>query len=132
MNRQRFFTQLGILSAVMALVIFLVNALTPLRSYSLLSWLSLGLFILLSVGMYIGGYKAAISENKYTFTNAVLGFTIGKMVLSVIVILSYNELAKPESKLFLVPFFAIYVVFTVFETYFMMKLGKMDSQKNKL
>lgn len=125
MSRQNFFKQLGVLSIALILLLFLLHAFTAFKAFQVLSWLSLGLFILLSIGMYFGGYQAAMSDNKHTFTNAVLGFTIGKMVLSVIVILTYNELAQPESKLFLIPFFVIYVIFTVFETYFMMKLGKM-------
>lgn len=127
MSRQNFFKQLGALSIILVLVLFLLHSFAPFKAFSNLSWLSLALFILLSIGMYFGGFKAAMSDNKHTFTNAVLGFTIGKMFLSIIVILGYNELIKPESKLFIVPFFTIYVVFTVFETYFMMKLGKMNA-----
>lgn len=127
MSRQNFFKQLGVLSAILALCLFLLHTFTPFKAYSTISWLSLALFIVLSIGMYLGGFNAAMSENKHTFTNAVLGFTIGKMVLSVIVILGYNEIFKPESKLFIIPFFVIYVIFTVFETYFMMKLGKMKT-----
>ena len=127
MSRQNFFKQLGALSILLALLLFLLHSFAPFTEYSNLSWLSLILFILLTIGMYFGGHKAARSENKHTFTNAVLLFTIGKMLLSIIVILGYHQWAQPESKLFIIPFFAIYVAFTIFETYFMMKLGKMKA-----
>jgi len=54
----------------------------------------------------------------------VLGFTVGKMLISVLVIFAYIQLAQPAGKLFILPFFGIYLAFTAYETYFMMKLGK--------
>lgn len=127
MSRQSFFKQLGALSILLTLLLFLLHSFAPFNGYSNLSWMSLILFILLTIGMYFGGLKATMSENKHTFTNVVLLFTIGKMVLSIVVILGYYEWAQPDSKLFIIPFFAIYVAFTIFETYFMMKLGKMKT-----
>ena len=77
--------------------------------------------------MYQAGYRAAMSDNKNDFTNAVLGFTVGKMFLAILVILGYSLLAQPPDKLFIIPFFAIYLIYTIFETYFMMKLGRMNA-----
>ncbi|MCO6478563.1 MAG: hypothetical protein J5I94_18165 [Phaeodactylibacter sp.] len=127
MSQRSFFIQLGILSFITAALLFFLNRLPPLQAYSALSWISLAVFIALSTFMYRAGYRAATSDNKNDFTNAVLGFTVGKMFLAILVILGYSQLAQPPDKLFIIPFFAIYLIYTIFETYFMMKLGRMNA-----
>ncbi|MCB0583734.1 MAG: hypothetical protein KDD06_00160 [Phaeodactylibacter sp.] len=127
MSQRSFFIQLGALSLVTAILIFFLNSLPRLQAYSLLSWISLGAFIALCILMYLAGYRAALSDNKNDFTNAVLVFTVGKMFLAILVIFGYSQLANPPDKLFIIPFFAIYLIYTIFETYFMMKLGRMNA-----
>ena len=105
-------------------MLFFLHQIPQLQPHGLLSWISLGAFIGLSVLMYFVGEKSAKDENKNNFTNVVLGFTMGKMFLSIMVIYMYFELAQPEGKFFILPFFIVYFIFTAFETYFMMKLGK--------
>lgn len=127
MSQRSFFTQLGLLSLGTALLIFLLGRLPRFQAYSLLSWASLAAFFALSVAMFFAGRSAAHSDNKNDFTNAVLGFTVGKMFLAIVAIFGYSSLAKPTDKLFIIPFFSIYLIYTIFETYFMMKLGRMNA-----
>jgi len=127
MSQRNFFIQLGILSLGAAILLFFLNRLPQLQAYSALSWISLAAFTALCILMYLGGYRAAMSDNKNDFTNAILGFTIGKMFLAILVIFGYSQLAQPPDKLFIIPFFAIYLIYTIFETYFMMKLGRMNA-----
>ena len=124
MDNRTFFLQLGFLSLLVGLGVFFLNKLPKLQDHALLSWSSLAFFILLSILMYFIGKRNALSENKNDFTNVVLGFTMGKMFISAILIYLYIQLVEPEGKLFILPFFGIYLFYTVFETYFMMRLGK--------
>jgi heme A synthase len=124
MEPKTFYTQLLVLSLVVAAVVFFLNRVPKLQADAPLSWLSLFLFIALSALMFFIGKRTAKSENKNDFTNVVLGFTIGKMFLSIMVIYAYMMLMEPEGKFFIIPFFIVYFMFTAFETYFMMKLGK--------
>lgn len=127
MSRKQFFIQLSGVVGITAIILFLVHQFPVLYAYQNLSWVSLAFFIVLTILMFIFGYRAAQSSNKNHFTNTVMGFTMGKIFLSIIIILAYNQLVKPETKLFILPFFGIYLIFTIFETYFMMKLGKMNA-----
>lgn len=77
--------------------------------------------------MYYAGRNAARSSNKNDFTNIIMGFTMGKMVLSFVLIFAYLKLVEPADKIFVLPFFSIYLIYTVFETYFMMKLGRTNA-----
>ena len=126
MTNQAFFLQLGaviLLTVVTLWGLFQVPALAP---YHLLGWISLGGFVFLSVVMFFIGRSSAQSTNKNNFTSTVLGFTVGKMMLAIMIIFAYLKLAEPIDKLFVIPFFAVYFIFTAFETYFMMKLGRTE------
>ncbi len=127
MQTKQFFLQLSILSAIVAAAIFLLNQNDLFQPHALFSWGGWLFFILLSITMFYLGKQALKKENKYTFTNAILGFTMFKLFISVIAIVIYFLLAKPESKLFIIPFFTIYFAYTAFETYFMMKISKVNT-----
>jgi len=74
--------------------------------------------------MFILGGVTAKSTNKSLFTGVILGFTFGKIFLSLLVVIGYVQLAQPASKIFLLPFFIVYLIFTIFETYLMMQIGQ--------
>lgn len=124
MTNQAFFLQLGAVILVTALALWGLFQVPTLMPYQILGWVSLGGFVFLSVVMFFIGRTSAQSDNKNTFTSTVLGFTVGKMMLAIMIIFAYLKLAEPTDKLFIIPFFAVYFVFTAFETYFMMKLGR--------
>ena len=125
MTNQQFLFQLLIITGLSALGLWgLMEGVSDLRPYQALGWISLGGFTLLSGLMFWAGRSAALSKNKNDFTSAVLGFTMGKMFLAVIIIYAYLKLAQPTDKLFVIPFFGVYLVYTIFESYFMMKLGR--------
>ncbi len=124
MRPQQFWLQLAIISASTAILLFFLNRIESLQPYSAFSWICLAAFILLTILMYKAGQSALKSQNKNDFTNTTLGFMMGKMLLAGIIIISYNKLMEPQSKIFILPFFIVYVIYTVFETYFMMRLAK--------
>lgn len=127
MTQGRFFIQLAMITSLTAVGVYLAGQLPAMQNYSGLSWVSVAFFVVISIMMYYAGYRAALSENKYQFTNVVMGFTFGKMMLSVLIILAYNKLMEPASKFFILPFLGVYLIYTIFETYFLMKLGRMTA-----
>ncbi|HMQ46250.1 MAG TPA: hypothetical protein PKA00_02380 [Saprospiraceae bacterium] len=126
MSRKTFFIQLGVLTAVVATLLCLLLQTPTFKGYQLVSWISLAAFVLLSIGMYAFGKSAAQHENKNLFTNVVMGFTMIKLFLTIAVVLGYNEIMQPDNKAFIIPFFGIYLIYTVYETWFMMRLGKLN------
>jgi len=124
MTNKAFLLQLGgvILITVAALLgLYQVPKLAP---YQVLGWISLGGFVFLSMVMFFLGRSAANSSNKNTFTNTIMRFTMGKMKFAIMIVYAYLQMAAPTDKFFVIPFFLVYFIFTAFETYFMMKLGK--------
>jgi drug/metabolite transporter (DMT)-like permease len=126
MSQKQFFLQLGIVSLATAVIIFLLNQHDKIQGHDALSWIGLVLFVGLSIAMYFMGRRSAASANKNDFTNTVLAFTLGKMFLALLIIFGYLQLEEPESKFFILPFFCVYLIYTIFETYFMMRLGRMN------
>ena len=103
----------------------LIPVLSPFIGFYLIS---IGFFFLLSLAMFFTSAKAAVSKDKNSFTRLIMVFTMVKLFLTVIIVVLYQRLAKPENVIFILPFFIIYIAFTVFETIFMTKLGKVEAR----
>lgn len=124
MDRRTFFLLLLVTAAIGASLVLALHLVPLFREHELLSWIGFGFFFLISVLMYLVGSNSARSNNKNQFTTVVMGFTFLKLMLSVLIVLAYDKIALPSGKLFILPFFGEYLIFTIFETYFMMRLGK--------
>jgi hypothetical protein len=126
-----FYLQLALVSLIAAATAFGINTFPQFADVQPIAWISLGIFVLLSVVMYYAGRKAAFSDNKHDFTNVSLGVTIGKIFIAILFILGYNQLMQPDSRFFIIPFFLMYLIYTIFETYIMMKLGRLNTQTDQ-
>lgn len=125
MNLRPFLTLLAVTTAVVLLLnLILRQFFNTFVQYSGVTWWSLSLFIPLSIGMFFFGQRAANSENKMLFHNLIIVTIFAKMFLSVFALLIYKKIFHPETKNFTLPFFLVYFIFTIFETYFMVKLAQ--------
>jgi hypothetical protein len=123
MNSGKFYSQLALVSVVMLGILFGMKFMEPMAPYFGLSIFIWAFFIFYSILMYVVGSLSLKNENQKSFTSLVIGFTFGKMLLAVLIIIVYSQGYHPESQLYVVPFFLIYIVYTIFETSFMMRLG---------
>jgi hypothetical protein len=92
--------------------------------YAPISWASVIFFVIFSWIVYFFGTKAALSENKNDFTRFSMMVIMGKLFLSIFLVIGYVVVAEPANRFVVLPFIPIYVLYTVFETNFMMKLAK--------
>lgn len=81
-------------------------------------------FSILSLAVFYIGNNLAHSKNKYLYNNLIIINLMLKIFLSLIFIVVYVQFAQPENNLFIILFFLIYIVFTIFEVYFMTKQTK--------
>lgn len=126
MATSTFFKQLAIVSIISAVGILLLPYIN-MAAHQNIGWASLGLFVLLCLPMYYLSQRAMRSEDKLQFTNLFLIFTSTKMFAAILIVFVYHKIAAPSSKLFLVPFFAIYLIYTIFEIYFLTKISNSDT-----
>lgn len=82
------------------------------------------LFILIGVGLYYAGKSAAGSSSKLAFNNLIAASVFGKMLLALAVLFIYQQAAQPTDSWFVGIFLLVYVIYTVFEVWFMTKLSK--------
>ena len=127
MKHRTFFIQLTTISVASILLIFFLNKIPQFAPFQTFSYISCISFILFSTLMYFLAYRAALSSDKNLFLQQVLLTTSAKMALCIFVIVGYFKLAEPPSKMYAIPFLIVYLIFTIFETYFMMKLSKIKN-----
>ncbi len=129
MTSQRFYTLLAIFTAVAVAAAVAAHLLLSIGYALPLTIGTVLLFIAISVAMFYIGKRTARSENKYLFTNAFMGITMLKLFLCAGIILGYVFLGNPKDKLFIIPFFATYFIYTVLEVTFMIRLASETSTK---
>jgi hypothetical protein len=132
MDNSIFYKQLTFISIPSAIALYLVHQGTVLQPHAPLAWISLAFFIGLSIFMYFVGKKAALSENKNNFTNAFLIFLMLKLFLCASLMIGYLKMTAPDTKLFVLPFFVLYIIYTTFEVFFLIRLGQLQTKSKDL
>jgi hypothetical protein len=128
MTGRRFFTQLLLLTALTGGILFFLQIFPVFHPGKWLGIAGLAFFALLSLSMYHFAAKAAVSKDKNAFTRLIMVFTFVKLLLSVSIVVVYSKTIQPEGKFFILPFFLVYLIYTIFETGFMTKLGKIKAR----
>ena len=124
MTARVFSGQLSFVTVLTAATILLFGRYPLYQAHQVLYWAFLGFYFLTALLLFLVGKKLAVSENKNSFTLFIMGSVFVKMLLSMVVLVVYLKYAEPASKFFILPFLAVYLTFTVFETYFLMKISK--------
>ena len=132
MNQSTFYKYLSTVFALTTSMEYVLRfTIREISNYDNLFWTSHIFFILLTMIIYYGASFLAFSENKNYFSGMVLLVILTKMLSCVLIVVGYHQRMNPKSQLFLVPFFIVYVFYTVFETYFMSKIGYTVSPNKK-
>ncbi len=90
---------------------------------------SLIFFSLLSIALYVISIKFIDHENKQLFGSLIMLETFLKIIMAVVLVFVYYKIFQPANKYFIIPFFAIYFIFTVFETIFLVRINIHGSKK---
>ncbi len=129
-SRGKFYILLSAISLLVAGLIVAQSFIPTIAAYASLSWALWIFFILFTVGVYFVAQQAIKSANKNQFTNVVLGSIMVKLLFSIFIILGYYYAIEPDTKLFLIPFFGIYLFYTAFEVYILLQLGNTGQSSN--
>lgn len=132
MNEKQFFTQLlgvALLTALLNMGLLWTN--DVFRKYEDLAWFSLGFFYVFNILMYVLAKILVRSSNKFAFSHLIMSSMMLKMMLSVVIVMQYRKMMQPDTHLFVLPFFLIYFISTIFETYFMVKVAKTPDKNLK-
>ena len=125
METRTFFLWLLAISAVTAALLVLLHiSVSQVKVHALFAVGSVALFILICIGLFFAGRSAARGRDKYAFNSLISISVFGKMVLALGFLFGYQKIVKPENKWFVGIFLLCYVVYTVFEVWFMSRLAK--------
>lgn len=116
-----------LLSLFVSAVLYGFTYIDLLKQHSDLSVISLLFFILFTFVLFRGGQNTAKSKNKQLFSQFFLVATSIKMFLSLTIVLIYFIVLKPSTQYFIIPFFFVYICYTIFEVYILTKLGNSKS-----
>lgn len=126
MTNQVFFSRLSAITAGTAAILGLLYWMIPqIHVHGAFALATLLLFVFVCTGLYFAGQNAARSASKLAFNNLVSASVFGKMLLALGVLFLYQKTAQPANEWFVGIFLLVYVVYTVFEVWFMTKLAKM-------
>ena len=127
MSRSTFFTRLLLVILGCGLGLFGLHQVPVFQKHWPVSVGAVALFTAISLGLFFWGEASAVSKNKFAFNGLVTGSVLGKICLSLIGLMIYFKTQNPPDRLFVVPFLAVYVIFTIFETWFLLRLAKTKS-----
>lgn len=122
-SNSRFWTSLIITSMVVTGLIIWVHTLELLKPFQNLSFISITLLFIFTVVLFFAGKMAIQSSNKYAFIQLVIANVLFKIILAVGLVVIYVKLHQPVTKFFILPFIAIYIVYSVFETWMLYRLA---------
>ena len=119
-----FFRQLLLATGISAAGILWAKQLPALQSGIALAWIALALFVLFSLIAFFMAAQMAKSPKRDRYITLIMGLTLFKMFLAFTMIAAYVKINPPQSRLFAIPFFGIYLIFTIFESAFLIRTGK--------
>ena len=124
-----FFTGLAITTVVSLIASIYSAQLLEVTQYLDLAYLSIGFFVAVSLIVYLLSERASRLKKKQFFMHIVMINTMIKMFGSVLIVIGYFKLVNPTSTRFVVPFLISYLLFSIFETHFMMRQSRNISVK---
>lgn len=83
--------------------------------------LTIALYTILCISIYVAGRVLIGSTNRNLYLGLIVMNVLFKMIFSVIIVYIYHKKFQPQESYYLMPFIASYLLFTIFETHFMMK-----------
>jgi len=118
-----FITRLCLVIIILIPILVYIHSFASQKNYTAVSYYSVSMFAFLSIILYFLLYNSVKSPNKQLFISITLANMLIKMVCSIVLLLIYRAVHHPADGKFIVPFLIIYLIFTIFETYFMIRLA---------
>lgn len=128
---RRFWTLLAVVVACTMLALWVWNLLLPASEG--ISWFTLicvAIFVMINVLAYYAGRHAAWSTSRYRFIHFTMLLMMLKMAVCIVMVVVHMQVNAPESRLFVLPFFTIYLIFTAAELYVLDKIARTKSPRS--
>ncbi|NNE28869.1 MAG: hypothetical protein HKN16_04510 [Saprospiraceae bacterium] len=124
MTWKTFLIQLVPVSALIAIGLIFMGQTQVYGPYIDLGWITWVCLVVATILIYQVGKKASNAANRNAFFQVVIISMLGKMFLAFILAMLYFQIQQPTENVFVVPLFVVYLGFTIYETYLLMKLSR--------
>lgn len=117
-----FFLQLTGFSILAVVIMFAFLQIPQVADYRQFTWWSIGFFLFLCIIIY--GMAWLVKQRNNPMLNFRVGifFNFLKIISSILFVLFYYYQYQPATHLFVLPFFLVYALYTIFELYFLTKI----------
>lgn len=116
--------------ASLAAGVFVLQRLKITAPYSDLLLYSIALFLCIAIFVSLIGPIVAKHQKRQLFLSVMVYNMLLKIILSVVLLLWYKHDSLPENGYFIIPFLYVYFVFSIFETWFLMKVSYLSPRNN--
>ncbi len=124
MTFNQFLVQLGLTTLIAGLLLLLLNTVSGQNTFGRLAIGTIVFFIATLTLFFLWGKQSAQSKDLNAFSRMALLSISLKMFLAIGLVVVYVKMIEPQSNFFVVPFLTIYFTYTIFETYFLMRLAR--------
>ena len=129
MSPARFYLGLAIVLALAILFQWALEwGIPELQGFSALGYTAMDYFAILSIVIYYLSKWLGHHENPFFLLYLTYAVILFKLATSVVIVYLFKRLLHPTTRYFVLPFIIVYVLFTIFETAFMAKSGRLSSQ----
>jgi hypothetical protein len=126
MRTSRFYLGLAIVLAISLASQYLFAWFLPeLIPYLGLGYAAMIFFSLLSILIYYWSRHLGAHDNPYLLLYLTYGVILFKLLMSVVIVYAFKEYYEPDTRYFVLPFLIVYIFFTIFETAYMAKSGRL-------
>ena len=119
MSKSKFFQLLLLTIGILAVILYFMSMNEKIYEYIDIAYYSIPAFTILSMAIYFLTEHLEKQDNKGMLINLVIINVMFKFLIAIGIVMMYHKLRDPKDGIFVIPFIIIYVVFTIFETYFM-------------
>lgn len=126
MKSSVFFKWLIILTLLLTTVIFVLSFIEIFKDSLAISLSSIVFFVSLSITVFYLGNAAARSTNKNRLTQLIMILVFFKLFSCLLIIMIYDRFFHPANNYYVLPFFLIYILYTVFEVIMLTKANKLS------
>lgn len=112
-------------SVVISVLLYpLANLFLPLGPYFYFLISSIALFSIMSIIMHLLGKISIKNGKKNPFIFIVINNVLFKILACFLFVFIYTQNYPPQDSFFLIPFFWVYLIFLIFETYYLSNQAK--------
>jgi hypothetical protein len=122
-KQRSFYLYLFLTTVVVFVLLLLLTLGNNYKTYLSFALVVNTIFAFTSIPMYYLFTKLALSPKRTLFISATVGNMFFRIFLSVMILVLYFLWYNPDDGNFVVPFLVVYVTFTIFETYILLRIA---------